>query len=81
MMYEHRIRDMRKLPVAMKTERLWSSSVRLLALSEKVKYVSSASYVCSRQECEGFRYQVFSQVKVFSPVYAKDGSNEDAVQC
>ena len=49
--YEHLVRDARHLGPLVSSERLWSSEVTLLGRSQVVKYVSSASYVCTSQEC------------------------------
>ena len=53
--YEHHVRDARHLGPLVSSERLWSSKVCLTGLSEVVKYVSSASYVCTSKDCEGCR--------------------------
>lgn len=68
MIYEHRIRDMRQLPAALKTERLWSGQVMLVAVSEKVKYVSSASYVCSRQVTTNQKLVFISRDSLSPPI-------------
>ena len=53
--YEHFVRDARDLGPLVSSERLWSSEVTLMGMSQVVKYVSSASYVCTSPECEGCR--------------------------
>ena len=53
--YEHLVRDACHLAALIGSERLWSSEVTLMGRSQLVKYVSSASYVCTSQECEGCR--------------------------
>ena len=53
--YEHLVRDARNLGPLVSSDRLWSSEVTLMGRSQVVKYVSSASYVCTSQECEGCR--------------------------
>ena len=53
--YDHLVRDARHLPPLVSSERLWSSEVTLMGRSQVVKYVSSASYVCTSQECGGCR--------------------------
>ena len=53
--YEHLVRNARNLGPLVCSERLCSSEVTLMGRSQVVKYVSSASYVCTSQECEGCR--------------------------
>ena len=53
--YEHRVRDTRQLPGLVTSDKLWSGKVQLVGLSDTVKYVSSASFVCRSAECEGCR--------------------------
>ena len=67
--YEHRVRDGKHLGHLVKSGKIWSGKVQLVGLSEKVKYVSSTTYVCTSPDCDGCRDNMI-YVKVFSPVLA-----------
>ena len=43
------------VPGLVTSDKLWSGKVQLVGLSDTVKYVSSASFVCRSVECEGCR--------------------------
>ena len=49
--------------------------VTLVAMSEKVKYVSTTSYICPSVGCEGGREEVLF-VKLLSPMGGKQISQE-----
>ena len=77
--YEHQIDSASWLVGLPHGESYRSMRVTIVAVSEKVKYVSSTSYVCPSVECEGDREEMLF-VKVFSPVEGRQ-TRQDCYNC
>jgi len=73
--YEHQVQSAGWLVGLPHGESYRSMRVTLVAMSEKVKYVSSTSYICPSGDCEGAREEMLF-VKVFSPMGGKQISQE-----
>eukprot|EP00092_Neocalanus_flemingeri_P035617 GFUD01038771.1.p1 GENE.GFUD01038771.1~~GFUD01038771.1.p1 ORF type:complete len:458 (+),score=167.48 GFUD01038771.1:51-1424(+) len=73
--YEHQVQSAGWLVGLPHGESYRSMRVTLVAMSEKVNYVSSTSYVCPSLECEGDR-EAMLFVKVFSPVGGRQTRQE-----